>query len=287
MGKSVGRAVFLLSLLFSQAYSEENFVEILHREISYLVYSTVEKIDRFFADQRAKEESRAYLRFRAGFRYTGEPDYQTILNTDLKFRLRKLEKRLLRVVVKEDRRRDGGRGKRKITLLKHRVSVGISGIPKVYGKYEIFTLPVIYKRWEITLFQRFKATYRFSDYKLEERTQLYIDRLIAPETVWRILFERYNASDLHFQRLNYYTYLRRYGIFKKGRTAVDFGGGIRQDRIINGRVGGYTVRHRFRANFWKRWAFFNLQVGTDWNRDRGFKATPFVMVYFEFYAGKF
>jgi len=286
MGKTIGRTVISMLLLLSPAYSEENFVDLLHREISHMVYSTVERVDHFFADQRTKEESRSYIRLRTGFRYTGKPEYNNILSFDFKFRLRKLEKKV-NIMLKQKEKDRIQTGRKKIPILKQRVSIGISGLPKIYGKYEIFTLPVIYKRWEIRLFQRFKIIHKVYDYRLEERTQIYIDRLIAPETVWRVFLERYNASDLHFQRLNYFFFIRKYSLLKKGRTATDLIGGITQDRIINGGVSRYTLQHRIRANIWRRWTFFNIHVGSDWYKNRGFKATPFIMVYLEFYAGKF
>ncbi|WP_457628086.1 hypothetical protein [Persephonella sp.] len=290
-----GRAFLFLSLLTPSAYSQENFIDLLHREISFAVHSTVEKVDQFFADPRIKEESRSYLRLTSGFIYDGKPEFNTIMKLDFKLRLTKMEERIKLffgdLKSKSSNPKDKEREKNQLDrLLKHRFSIGISGVPKIYAKYEIFNIPIVYKRWELSVFQRFRIESRIYDYRLEERTQMYLDRLIAPDTLWRIFIERYNASNIHYQRLNYATSLRIYNPLKKiykRNMATELLAGMGQNRIINGRIENYTVQYRARANFWRKWAFFNIHIGTNWEKYRGFKGTPFIQVYLEFYAGSY
>ena len=301
---------FLLSaLLSSSAFGQEKFIDLIHRKISSAVYTTVSKLDSFFADPRIKEESKAYLRFRAGFRYDTSPDFTDILKADFKIRLVKLEKRLGIFVesykerltreeeeepleVKEENKEQISLGveyrPEKPKILRHRFSIGITSSPKIYAKYFISNIPVIYKRWEITAYQWFRVEKRIKDYKLEERTQLYVDRLIAPNHVWRIYLERYKDSKTPYQVVNYISSLRIFnptGFYKKP-LATEVLAGITQNRLINARVSNYTVQYRIRANFYKKWAFFNVYTGSDWPEDRGFKITPFIKIFFEFYFGR-
>ncbi|WP_457640127.1 hypothetical protein [Persephonella sp.] len=284
--KSAGGIGLFLSLLFSNAYPQESFIDILHREISAVVHKTVEQFDNFFADPRVKEETEAYLRLTAGLHYDGRPYYKNIFKTDLKIRLTKLEKSAGLLV--ENRKNSQEKTVQK--PIRHRLSAGISGFPRLYAKYEIFNIPVVYKRWEFTLFQRFRAEYRFTDYRLEERTQLYIDRLIAKQTVWRILIERANISNLHYQLVNYSTAVRVYNPLKKllrKNSATELSFSITQAGLVNGRAVRYTLQNRTRTNFWKKWAFININIGSWWDKSRGFKGTPFIQVYLEFYTGKY
>ena len=57
-------------------------------------------------------------------------------------------------------------------------------------------------------------------------------------------------------------------------------------KLINAKVSNYTVQYRIRANFYKNWAFFNIYTGSDWPEERGFKGTPFIKIFFEFYFGR-
>ena len=303
------RAFLLSALLTSSAFGQENFIDLIHRKISTTVYTTVSTLDSFFADPRIKEESKAYLRFRAGFRYDSSPDFKNILKVDFKIRLIKLEKRLGLFVesykerltrkeeeepieIKEKNKQQISLGveykPEKPKIVRHRFSIGITSSPKIYTRYFISNIPVIYKRWEITAYQWFRAEKKIKDYKLEERTQLYIDRLIAPDFVWRIFLERYKDSKTPYQVINYITSLRMFnpnGFFKKP-LATEILAGITQNRLINAKVSNYTVQYRIRANFYKKWAFFNIYTGSDWQKDRGFKGTPFIKIFFEFYFGK-
>ncbi|SNZ06501.1 hypothetical protein SAMN06265182_0697 [Persephonella hydrogeniphila] len=303
---NIRRAVLLIVLLSTGAYSQESFIDILHKEISKAVHSTVAKLDNFFADPRIKEETEAYLRFRAGFRYDSTPDFKKILRADFKIRLAKLEKRIGLFVesyteklskkeeeepleISEETKNEISVGAEYKTvqrkLLKHRLSTGLTSSPKIYAKYEIWNIPIVYKRWEFTVYQRFRAERKISTYRLEESTQLYIDRLIAPKTVWRVYIDRYKSSNNPYQVVNYTTSVRFYKPDKRP-VATEILGGIQQKRIINGGVNSYTVQYRVRANLWKKWAFFNVYTGVDWTKERAFKGTPFIKVFFEFYFGK-
>ncbi len=307
MKKFIGGAVLLFLTLFISPKAQENFIDIFHSKISQIVHGTVEKFDTFFADPRIKEETKAYIRLRAGFRYETVPDFQKIQKIDFKIRLAKIEKHLgLFVKSYRDRitRREeeepldisqenkdavsvGVEHSSKVRkILKHRFSLGITSSPKIYARYDIYNIPVIYKRWEITVYQRFRAERRLTQNRLEETTQIYIDRLIAPETVWRIYLDRYKVSNISHQTLNYYTSIRTLKKMWKKPLAVEMLAGITQSRLINGSVSLYTIQSRFRLNFYKRWAFFNVYTGTNWHRERGFKGTPFIYVFFEFYFGK-
>ncbi|WP_457625176.1 hypothetical protein [Persephonella sp.] len=302
-----GRAVILTALLFKSAYSQESFIDILHREISQVVHSTVERLDNFFADPRIKEETRAYIRFRAGFRYDGTPDLEKILRADFKIRLAKLEKRIglfvesyteklskkeeeepLKIPEETGKEISIGAEYKSVQkkLLKHRLSIGLTSSPKIYTKYEIWNIPVVYKRWEFTVYQRFRAERKISSYRLEESTQLYIDRLIAPKTVWRIYIDRYKSSNNPHQIVNYTTSVRFFNSDSKRPVAVELLGAVQQKRIINGGVDSCTVQHRIRINFWKRWSFFNIHTGSNWSKERSFKGTPFIKIFFEFYFGR-
>jgi len=303
------RAFLFSALLTSSAFGQEKFIDLIHKKISSAVYTTVSRLDSFFADPRIKEESKAYLRFRAGFRYDTSPDYEEILKADFKIRLIKLEKRLGIFVesykekltrkeeeepieVKEESKEQVSIGieykPEKQKILRHRFSTGITSSPKFYAKYYISNIPVIYKRWEITVYQWFRAEKRIKDYKIEERTQLYVDRLIAPNHVWRIYLERYKDSKTPYQVVNYISSLRIFNPsgFNKKPLATEILAGITQKRLINARVSNYTLQYRIRANFYKNWAFFNIYAGSNWSEDRGFKGTPYIKVFFEFYFGR-
>jgi len=301
---------FLLSVfLFSPAFGQEKFIDLIHRKISSAVYTTVSSLDNFFADPRIKEESKAYLRFRAGFSYNSSPSFNNILKVDFKIRLIKLEKRLgifvesykERLTRKEEEEpvEIKERNKEQISLgieykpkkqkiVRHRFSVGITSSPKIYAKYFISNVPVIYKRWEITAYQWFRTEKKMNDYKLEERTQLYIDRLLAPDFVWRIYLERYKDSKTPYQVINYISSIRMFNPVKfyKRSLAIESFAGLTQKKLINAEVSNYTLQYRIRANIYKDWAFFNIHTGSNWPKSRGFKGTPFIKVFFEFYFGK-
>lgn len=295
--------------LYSLAYGED-FIDILHEKISYFVYSTVEKLDNFFADPRVKEEAKSYIIIRAGAQYDTSPNFDDILRADFKIRLAKLERSLglflesykEREIRKEEEKpikiseeekgklSIGIEHKRKIyKFLKHKISIGLTGTPKIYAKYQIWNNSFIYKRWEITVYQRFRAEKKLNDYRLEESTELYFDRLIAPGTIWRIYVGRNKSSDIPYQELNYATLIRILNPLKKlykKTMALEISSGFDQNHFINGRISGYSVSCALRANFWKRWAFWNFQIGSNWSEDRGFKGTPFIKAYLEFYIGK-
>ena len=66
--KPKGQGGFILFLvLYTAAFSQESFIDILHKKISAAVHTTAGKLDSFFADPKIKEETKAYLRFRTGF----------------------------------------------------------------------------------------------------------------------------------------------------------------------------------------------------------------------------
>lgn len=303
------RAFLFSALLTSSAFGQESFIDLIHREISSVVYTTVSRLDSFFADPRIKEESKAYLRLRAGFSYDSSPDFKNILKADFKIRLIKLEKRLgifvesykerltrkeeeEPVEIKEKNKDQISVGveyrPEKPKILRHRFSTGITSSPKIYAKYFISNIPVIYKRWEITAYQWFRAEKRIDDYKLEERTQLYIDRLLAPDFVWRIYLERYKDSKTPYQVISYISSIRMFDLnrFFKKPSASEIFAGITQKKLINAKVSNYTIQHKIRINFHKNWAFFNIYTGSNWSEDRGFKGSPFIKIFFEFYFGR-
>ena len=308
--KPKGQGGFILFLvLYTAAFSQESFIDILHKKISAAVHTTAGKLDSFFADPKIKEETKAYLRFRTGFEYNTSPDFKDIFRADFKIRLAKLEKSLglyiesyreklphkgeeEPVKIGEEQKGNisvGVEYKPKTKFIKHKFSVGLTGSPKIYAKYQIYNKPIVYNRWEITAYQRFRVEKKLNDYRLEESTDIYIDRLIRKNTIWRIYLERYKASNVPHQTLNYSTALRIYNPFEKiykRPTAVEFSAGINQHRLINGFVNSYTIQNKLRFNFWKKWAFFNIYTGSNWEKDRGFKGTPFIKVFFEFYFGK-
>lgn len=308
MKNTFSGAVFsLLLFLLGVSVAEENFIDLFHSKISDLVHQTVERLDRFFVDPRIKEETKAYIRIRGGFRYETVPELKKIQKADFKIRLAKIEKHLglfiesyKEKITKQDEEEPvdiQNRDKDSISLgiehhtqtkkfLKHRFSVGFTSSPKFYIRYDIHNIPVIYKRWEITIYQRFRAERRLTNNKLEETTQVYIDRLIAPKMLWRIYVDRYKSSNIPHQMLSYSTSLRLLKNLHRKPLATELLGGITQTKLIDGRISLYTVQNRFRLNFYKDWGFFNVYSGVNWQKERGFKGTPFIQVFFEFYFGR-
>ena len=302
----------LLIIVFDKTSATQNndFIDIIHKEISRAVHLTVQQLDNFFADPKIKEETKAYIRFRTGFKYDTKPDISEILKVDFKIRLAKLEKHLGIVLesykekisrkeeeepikLSEEKSSNISVGieykKRVKKWIKHRISIGITGSPKIYGKYDIFNIPLVYKRWEISIFQRFRAERKINNYKLDETTQIYIDRLLTKNKVLRFYIDRYKQSDQPFQTLTYITSIRIMNPIKKlykKNMATEILAGLYQKRLFGGRISSYTTQYRIRANFWKNWSFFNIHIGTNWEKNRSFKGTPFFQIYFEFYFGR-
>ncbi|WP_029520357.1 hypothetical protein [Persephonella sp. IF05-L8] len=294
--KGQGAILFFL-VLYTTAFSQESFIDILHREVSILVYSTVEKLDTFFADPKIKEETRAYIRLRAGFEYNTSPQFTNILKSDFKLRLARLEKNLDLHIENLSQNLSGNKlnkhtkekNKTKTNFLKHRFSIGLTGSPKIYAKYQIYNKPIIYKRWELTAYQRFRVERKLNNYRVEEKTEIYIDRLIRKNTIWRIYIGRRKVSNIPYQLLTYSTAIRIYNPLQKIHkkpNAIELYGGINQHKLIKGYVNSYIIQGAYRLNFWKKWTFFNIYIGSNWEKDRGFKGIPFIKVFFEFYFGK-
>ncbi|MDQ7055340.1 MAG: hypothetical protein Q9M89_02075 [Persephonella sp.] len=256
MKNSFRGVVLLLLILLISSRAQETFIDIFHSKVSHIVHSTIERFDTFFADPRIKEETEAYLRLRGGFRYETVPDFQKILKIDFKIRLAKIEKSI-ELLTEKQREKIGGKKDRKEVrkFLKHRFSIGITSSPKIYARYDIFNVPVVYKRWEITVYQRFRAERRLTENRLEETTQIYVDRLIAPETVLRIYLDRKKSANLSHQILTYSTSVRTLKKAWEKPVAVELLAKAIQSGLVNGRISLYTLQNNIRVNFYKRWAF--------------------------------
>lgn len=173
-------------------------------------------------------------------------------------------------------------------------SVGFSGIdPFVRARYN---MPVKTEEWLIDLVQLFR--YSIDD-KFEEETNIYFDKEVGKESLFRVQLYRKTQEDIagmdYALFLQYYRTLSRhtgYGIGQAfiGNTKYEYtaGNGIEPfQRKEYAGINSYVTSFSWRTNVWRKWFFVEVHPSVSFDKQYDYEPNYQVRLFFDLYLGNF
>jgi hypothetical protein len=257
------------------------------------VNTVANRLDLFFADQRADDElARSRIRLRQRYevreRALMQDDFQIRFNIKLpnleekfKFKMeKKQDEKTKKETIKKEAIKDA-LGNDLDTSWQYRADVGVNASvpPRVFFRNRLR------KNWQTGgLIHRFvEEVSWFSDRDWEQNTSVDTDFIISRETLFRFN----NASDWKMTRKDFTT---SHGPTVRQRLsdndAVSYGVGM-STVVDNGvwYVTGYRIATTYRRNLYKQWIYVDLTPGLDFPKQWSFRRTPFVAMQLEVLLG--
>lgn len=253
------------------------------------INSVANRLDLFFADQRADDElARSRIRLRQRYEVRERALMQDDFQIRFNIRLPKLEEKFKfqmnkkqsptkkKAEIKEEAVRDS-LGNELSTTWQYRADVGINAsIPP-----RIFFRNRLRKNWQTgELIQRFvEEVSWFSDRHWEQNMSLDTDYIISEESLLRFN----NSSDWKITRKDFTTShgpsLRRR---LSNNSAISLG--LSMSTIVEEEawyVTNYRLATTYRMNLYKQWLYLDLTPGLDFPKQWSFRRTPFVALQIE------
>ncbi|WP_456450294.1 hypothetical protein [Hydrogenimonas sp.] len=175
--------------------------------------------------------------------------------------------------------------------IRSKYSLGLSGLhPYVRARYSYFHQA---GRWMIEPVQ----TLQYSEkYDFSEHTSLYFDTEPAPDTLFRIQFDRgtqahekgmyYGAGVGYYWTLSRHTGMRLVQTFR-GDTGYEYTPeGENETRRFKG-IYSYTTAFGYRRSFWRPWLFVEVIPAVNFSRTRDYDPNYTVTVLVDMFIGNY
>jgi hypothetical protein len=167
--------------------------------------------------------------------------------------------------------------------IKSKYSIGFSGVnPFVRARYSMgFKLD----EWDVESVQSFKYT---AVKKYEEETDIYFDKTINNTELFRINLFRKSADELYGMD---YSLSFEYFVNKNANSGFSasqtFRGNTKysQTNRFNG-IHNYITSFSWRENIWRKWFYYEVRPGVNFDRDYDYKANYSIRLFLDFYFGR-
>lgn len=259
-------------------------------------------LDAFFQSDRYLNETRdIFLRLRINnYAYSREKNKINVrLNAQLPFdRCRKNWKIFLqnsnshKDEIKSTDTSTGGVGIRYFGEekfgIKSSYAIGLnSSYPYVRARYKLLYK---YKDWEIEPIQIFKYS---SKYYFEEETDIYFDKHINTDDLFRIQLHRKSASDL--EGTDYGITFQYY--WNRGKDAgikvtqsffgnTHYDDFYKHDKDYIG-INNYVTSVSWRENIWRKWFYYEIRPTINFHKDYNYEPSYSLRFFFDFYFGDY
>lgn len=268
----------------------------------------VKTADSFFQSEKyLSETDDTYVRVRVEnyFQSKGSSDFDMSLRAQVPFRKSRKNLKVFldnmtldnakEILKDEDEAPDIGVNYFKLDKKIHSIySVGFRGTdPFVKARYN---MPIQTDGWLIDLVQSFK--YSLDD-KFEEETNIYFDKEVGRESLFRVQLYRKTREDLrgmdYALSLLYYRNLSKhtgYGFSQMffGNTKYEYTveNGIEppQTKQISG-INNYVTSFSWRKQLWRKWFFVEVRPSVNFDKRYDYEPNYRVRFFFDFYLGKF
>ena len=177
--------------------------------------------------------------------------------------------------------------------IKSKYSLGISSIhPFVRARYSTdFEIG----KWVLEPVQ----TFRYSlHYELEEETDIYFDRKISSDRLFRLLFYRYTGDtkvgmDYSFH-IQYFHTLDSQTAFSISQSAsgntkykdIPYGTDPSLNHEEYSGINNYATSMSWRQNIWKKWFFYEVRPGLNMHREHDYEINYSIVLSLDIYLGK-
>ena len=266
------------------------------------IVDSTESIDSFFQNERYLNETRdIYVRLRLRNDFHSRESNRINVRVSARLPFDKCKKQW-NIYLEDARSNDaeiqsidsssGGIGvsyfRKGIYGIDASYSVGLQGgSPYVRARYR---LPMKFDTWKVEPVQTLKYS---TKYYFEEETNVYFDKFLDKNNLFRIQLHRETASTKRGTDygliLKYYWNLEEDGKFEFtqsffGNTYYnDF---YELDENYSG-INNYVTSLSWRQNIWRDWFYYEIRPSVNYHKDYNYEPSYFIRFNFDFYFGTF
>ena len=164
------------------------------------------------------------------------------------------------------------------SLIKQSASLGIGSFDNPYIKGKMY-IPYRIGKWKNRIDQYVKYSRK---YKFEERTNLYLDRVLKDDSFLRLNVGRRTRND--FRGMEFYANISYHdtSIYDRG-LQIGFSsiGKTKPETKIN----KYTIYSIYKKSIWREWLYYEIEPRIEWERTYDFDVNYVILFSLEIFFG--